>query len=154
MNLPDKIQIKLTNNDNLHIDNIIIEAKVKSGSKNHYFIHFPKTNIDGISTLTKSDFIGQFEDHLETGLMDYNGTIEKAISIVEISLYDPTPSLKNKSLVWPLLKNEKNKWNTREEEYNYRTSCSNLEFELNPILVDLEKTSYIELNIKKRKTIS
>lgn len=152
MKLHEKIKIKLFNENKLILENIIIQMKVISGTKNPYYIHFPKTDLNGISILTKKDFIGQFEDHYEIGLMDYNGTIESANSIVEISLFDPTWMIDNKfnSLAWPLLKNEKLQWNSRDEKYKYMTSSNNLNFYIDPVSIDLNVISLIELNLKKK----
>lgn len=48
--------------------------------------------------MAKNNFIGQFEDHWEMALVDYNGGIESANDNVEVYLYDPNWSIENKNL--------------------------------------------------------
>ncbi len=86
------------------------------------------------------------------GLMDYDGSIESANQVVEISLFDPTWLIENKKLAmaWPLLKHEKTKWKSREEQYNSMTSCRNKEFSFQPFPVDLHMKSEIIFKISKR----
>lgn len=152
MNVPERIQVQLICDGHLELDKIILQVEVISGTKNHYHIHFPKTDKSGTTTLTKKDFIGQFEEHFENGLMDFNGSIETANSIVEISLFDPSYIINNKReyLAWDLFENEKLSWNSREEKYDYIASCSNLEFECSPVSIDLEKVFFVGLKIRKK----
>ena len=89
MKLPEKIYLQVTNKKETKVKDIIVQLKVRSGTKNPYYIFFPKTDEDGESILSLNDFSGQFEDHFEAGLMDYNGSIKTANSEVEVSLFDP-----------------------------------------------------------------
>jgi len=87
--------------------------------------------------------------------MDNDGAPETADSVVRVGLYDPRWSMENvdTSLAWPLLKHERTKWSSREEQYYYRTSTRNGEFVVTPIEVDLEKTHEIILPVKRRKFV-
>jgi hypothetical protein len=84
--------------------------------------------------------------------MDHSGTPEEAQSVVRVELYDPSPALENPdaAMVWPLLKHERTKWSSRDEEYRYRTSSRNPEFLVSPIMVDLEQTSDIVLRVVRK----
>jgi hypothetical protein len=149
MKLPKKINVQLVSDSPINLDGLIVMLKVKSGTKNPYYIQFPKTNLQGVAQLTQEDFIGQFMDHFEEALMDYNGTIESAEPIVEISLFDPTWTMKNKklALAYPLFKHEATKWKTRKAEYNNRITCRNLEFSDSPLGVDIENTDVIKFKV-------
>jgi hypothetical protein len=61
MKLPETIIIKAVGEGDL--SDIIFELGVMSGTKNRYWIVFPKTNAKGITSLTREQFRGQFEDH-------------------------------------------------------------------------------------------
>jgi len=134
------------------LSGIIVELTVTTGLKNPYHIYFPKTDSRGIATLTSDDFVGQFTDHWEAGLMDHSGTIDTAESTVRVGLYDPSWSVDNRdaALAWPLLKHERTKWSSRDEEYRYRTSSRNSEFSASPITIDLEKRSSIVLRLERK----
>jgi len=150
MNLPDVITIKVICKK--EISNIITCLKVKAGNKNPYHICFPKSDGNGIARLLKSEFVGQFADHLEQGLMDYNGTIETADPEVEVYLFDPTLMLKNRDLylAWPLFKHEKLRWKSREELYDYMTSCSNKNYKGEIKVINLELLNNIIYKIQER----
>ena len=152
MKLPEKIYLQVTNKKGMKVKDIIVQLKVRSGTKNPYYIFFPKTNEDGESILSQNDFSGQFEDHFETGLMDYNGSIETANPEVEVSLFDPTWMKQNKKLAmaWPLLKNEKSKWYSREEQYSYMVSCINLKFKLKAVMFNIEESNHIVVNVENK----
>jgi hypothetical protein len=126
---------------------VIVQIKVRSGTKNPYFIYLPKTDRSGSATITRDDFVGQFEDHFESGLMDYNGTVEDANPMVEARLYDPTWALRNEHLAmaWPLLTHERTKWKSRREAYEYLTSCRNLHFDVTPVEMNIERRPTIDL---------
>ena len=134
------------------LSGFIVELTVTAGRKNPYRIYFPKTDCSGVATLTRDDFVGQFKDHWEAGLMDHTGTPETADSLVRVGLYDPQWSISNPdaALAWPLLTHERTKWSSREEQYRYRTSSRNAEFVAPPIDVDLEKTNDIVLPVERR----
>jgi len=149
MDLPEKIDLKLKLDDAVDLSDVIVEMKVQAGRKNPYYIRFPKTDEYGRTSLTKKDFIGQFKDHWDEALMDYDGTPESANPIVEISLFDSKWLEENKetALSWPLLKHEKLIWNSRQELYDYLISNSNRKFHCDTVSVDLQRASQIELVI-------
>ena len=150
MDLPEKIELKLKSGNAIDLSNVIVEMKVQAGRKNPYYIQFPKTDRDGFASLEKNDFIGQFKDHWDEALMDYDGTPETADPIVEISLFDSSWLEENKkaALSWPLLKHEKHKWRSRREQYDYLTSTSNHKFECERVVVDLGESNQIVLPVK------
>ncbi len=152
MDLPESIEIQVHDKSRRPVEGIIIEVKVKSGTKNPYIILSPKTDSDGKTTITKQDFIGQFKDHWEMGLMDYNGTIESANQNVELYLYNPSWAIENKHLcmAWPLLKNEISLWSSRAEKYDYLISCVNPKYKAKKAVVDIEKTNLITVEVAKK----
>jgi hypothetical protein len=153
MELFENIYLQIECKKETDLKGLIVQLKVRSGNKNPYYIFFPKSDGKGKSQLSRNDFIGQFEDHFEMGLMDYNGSIQTANPSIEVSLFDPTWMLNNKKLymAWPLLKNEKPNWNSREEKYNYMVSCTNLEFKMKPFIIDIEKSTTIFIDVKQRR---
>ena len=130
MRLPDRLDVRVASDDESDLSDLTVEMIVRSGRKNPYHMYFPKTNRAGLTMLTRDDVVDQFGDHWEAGLMDYDGTIESADPVVHITLYDPTWSLQNRAaaLAWPLLKNERAKCASREEQYRYRTTARNLDY--------------------------
>jgi hypothetical protein len=154
MNIPERVTVRVASTGETDLSGLIVELTVTSGQKNPYRIYFPKTDSSGLATLRREDFIGQFTDHWEAGLMDHNGTPESAESTVRVALYEPSWSLANRdaALAWPLLKHERTKWSSRDEQYRYRTSSRNLEFLASPITVDLETTNDIVLPVQPKAT--
>jgi hypothetical protein len=152
MRVPEQIRAHVNCAGETDLSGIIVQLTVRAGHKNRYRIQFPKTDSSGVATLTRDDFIGQFEDHWESGIMDNNGRPETAVSLVRVDLYDPQWSIDNPAaaLAWPLLAHERTKWSSREEQYRYRISTRNREFAVVPIDVDLEKTSEIVLPLVRR----
>jgi len=152
MKIPECIRVQVQCEGEADLSNLIVELTVRAGRKNPYQIYFPKTDHSGVATVTRDDFVGQFEDHWEGGMMDYDGTPETADSVVRVGLYDPTWSRDNvdAALAWPLLNHESTKWLSREEQYHYRTSTRNTEFVVTPIEVDLETTNEIVLPVKRK----
>ena len=82
MILPSEIRVKASCNGSHDLSGIIFQLRVRSGSKNPYHIYFPKTDSTGVAIISSEDFRGQFTDHYEMGLMDYN------LSLIHIS--EPT----------------------------------------------------------------
>jgi hypothetical protein len=78
MNLPDVIELIVKADSPTDLSGLVFSLVVTSGRKNKYWICFPKTSKEGMAELSANDFRGQFEDHSESGLMDYDGTIESA----------------------------------------------------------------------------
>jgi hypothetical protein len=134
----------------MNVSGIIFELEVKSGTKNRYSIIFPKTDNHGVAQLTSKEFRGQFEDHWEEGLMDHNGTIETAIPPVTMKLLKKDRIEQNLPLLraWPLLKNEKMWWRSREEKLQYWLSCRNDQVYMRPIKWQIEKNSDIEVEVR------
>ena len=81
------------------------------------------------------------------GLMDYNGTPETADPVVEVSLFDPSWLIENRklALAWPLLEHEKERWVSREEQYNYMVNNRNSQFSCATTSVNLHETQEIVL---------
>jgi hypothetical protein len=152
MNVPEQIRVRVECNDEADLSAVIVELIVTAGLKNPYRIYFPKTDHSGVAALTRDDFVGQFRDHWEAGMMDHSGTPETANPRVRVGLYDPRWSKQNPdaALAWPLLTHERTKWPSREAQYRYRTSSRNEEFVVSPIEADLEKTNEIVLPITRR----
>lgn len=151
MELPGTIHIQVADESGNGIEGIIIQLQVVAGTKNPYEILSSKTDMDGKTQITKDDFIGQFEDHWEMGLMDYNGDIETASNKVSVRLYNPEWARENKAscMAWPLLKNEIPRWNSREEQYQYLVSCNNSEYKANQQIVDISKDNHIIVKVRR-----
>lgn len=152
MNVPNRVAVHVISDDGVGVGGIIVQMMVMTGRKNPYHIYFPKTDTSGMATLTRDDFIGQFKDHWESGLMDHVGTPESADSRVIVSLYDDSWSIANRefALAWPLLKHERAKWSSREEEYQSRVSSRNRDFVATPITVDLHETQNFVFPISRK----
>jgi len=151
MELPDNISVQVIDNSGKGVEGAIIELKVVAGTKNPYTILSPKTDKSGSTQISKSDFIGQFEDHWEMGLMDYNGNIETANNNIEIYLYNPEWAIENKDscMAWPLLKNEIPLWSSREEKYEYITSCNNSKYKAKNQTVNISDSNNITVKVSK-----
>jgi len=151
MNLPEDIELKIDADSNKDLSGVIVQMKVKAGRKNPYFIYFPKTGPDGVARLSKKEFVGQFKDHWEMGLMDYNGTPEDADPGVEVALFGPSWLIENKklALAWPLLEHEKQRWASREQQYNYMVNNNNNHYSCDTISVNLEKIQNIVLRVNE-----
>ena len=152
MKIPERVRVRVHGEGEADLSDLIVELIITAGHKNPYRIYFPKTDQMGSATLTRDDFLGQFRDHWEAGLMDHDGTPEAATSLVRVALYDPRWSIENAdaALAWPLLTHERTKWSSRDEQYRYRTSTRNTKFLASPVDVDLEKTNDIALPVKRR----
>ncbi|AOU96988.1 hypothetical protein BI364_02265 [Acidihalobacter yilgarnensis] len=151
MDLPDTITIQINDQTGQPVPDIIVQLTVKSGNRNAYQILSPKTGSDGHAQITKPDFIGQFEDHWEMGLMDYNGTVESASPDVQVSLFDPSWHIANPEacLAWPLFKNEQGHWASRQAQYEHLVSCANPHYLATPKPVNLETNNKISLTVSK-----
>ena len=151
MIVPETIYIELFSDTNVNLSNIILQLKITTGRKNPRYITTPKTNTNGKSELSNEDLRGQFEDHWESGQMDYSGTLKDASPIVEVSLYDLARLREEKELFldWTLLKNEKIKWKSKKEQYNYMISSTNDKFEANPLNIDIHETDTIRIKVKR-----
>ena len=125
--------------------------QITAGTKNPYDIFFPKTNGEGETRLTASEIEGQFADHWEMAVMDYNGSIEEANDLVTIRLWDPAGfrAAYNELLSWPLFKNQRTGWKSRREYQDYMVSCRNDEFEFDGISVRLPETSLLWVSLRR-----
>jgi len=153
MKVPEVIILQVKSSGSVSVGELIVQLKVLAGRKNPYFIHFPKTDSAGHAQLTREDFIGQFKDHWESGLMDYAGTPESAAPTVDVSLFDPSWLIENRSLAmaWPLLTHEKTKWKSKNEQYRYKASCRNPEYQSGPVVADLSRTNEIVLQVRAKQ---
>src|SRR5699024_10030353 len=88
MRIPDAIQLQLQCRTTQDLADIVVELEVSTGLKNPYFIRFPRTDAVGKAILTRDDFIGQFKDHWEQGLMDYQGGPDDAKPNVSARLFN------------------------------------------------------------------
>ena len=130
MTLPPVIQIKVDCPEGGDLSGLIFQMRVTAGTKNPYYIHFPKTASDGTAHITAEDFRGQFTDRHESGLMDYNGTVETAEEFVHMDLFDPRPMMEHRErlLSWPLFMHEKTVRRSRQERVDYFLSSRNGDF--------------------------
>jgi len=145
MNIPEVIELKTESEGDKPLSDVIVEMKVSAGRKNPYYIYFPKSDAAGSASLTKEEFIGQFKDFWEMGVMDYDGTPESADPIVVISLFDSSWLVENRklALAWPLLNYERQKWDSRQEQYDYMVNNRNSEYSYLSLSVDVHKTQQI-----------
>lgn len=152
MNVPEQLKVRVIAPDETDLSGFIVELTVSTGRRNPYHIRFPKTDHHGVATLSRDDFVGQFTDHWEAGLMDHYGNVDDASSIVTVALYEPSRAIANPkgSLSWPLMRHERTKWSSREEEYRYRVSTRNVDFVARPLTVDLQTTSEITLQVRRK----
>lgn len=147
----ERLTVRVACEGEVALSDIIVELMISTGRKNPYHLYFPKTDHNGMATLTRDEIVGQFADHWEAALMDHSGTLEEASPLVRVRLYDPTWSVANPctALAWPLMKHERTIWSTREEGRRYRISSRNAEFVASVIEVDVEKTSNIVLTLER-----
>jgi hypothetical protein len=152
MKLPDTLTIRAKGTPGTDVSGIIFELTVVSGTKNRYYIILPKTDSGGIACLTSQQFRGQFEDHWEAGVMDYNGTVDTAIPTVTVRLLEKNRIEQNLHVLraWPLLKNERKWWNSREEKLQYWLSCRNDRMSMQPTSWQIENSFDIELEVRAR----
>jgi hypothetical protein len=131
---------------------VILLMTIRSGTKNDYHITFPKSDSQGRARLSKADLVGQFEDHWETGLMDYNGSLDAASPVVLFELFDDERMEANREelLAWPLLRNEKKKWKSRNEVFDYMSSSSNRSFAAPKMTVELPSDGIVRFKVAKK----
>jgi len=131
------------------LSGLIFRMQITAGYKNPYGIFFPKTDSAGHTRLTAEEINGQFTDHWEEALMDYNGLIEDANELVTIRLWDPTPLREGygELLAWPLFTHQRTRWQSRRDYLDYMASCRNDEFTFDGISVRLPETSLLYLSL-------
>jgi hypothetical protein len=134
------------------LSGLLLQMTVTSGTKNPYHIFFPKTSADGKTSLTADSFRGQFKNHGDVFIMDYNGSVEVASDVVTLQLYDTRLMIKGRkqSLRWPLSKYERTVWKSRQEYVDYFLSCRNLEFEFEKQTVRIPADGAIHLTVTKK----
>lgn len=152
MTLPAEIRIQAGCLGNADLSELIFQLTVHSGTKNPFHIYFPKTNSNGLAVLSADDFRGQFSDHFEMGLMDYNGAIETAHERTTLALFDPAKMAQNRAslAVWPLLRHERSQWPSREARLEYLLSTRNDLFVLSPQKIELPTDGPISVTIEHR----
>lgn len=152
MILPPIFTLQVDGPQNSDLSGLIFGIRIASGTKNLYHIYFPKTSANGKAQLTTEAFRGQFNDHGETFIMDYNGSIEAASDIVNLELYDPRLLVKAKEQIslWPLSKYEKSVWKSRQEMLDYFLSCRNQEFYFFEESVHVPPDGLIRATVGKR----
>ena len=152
MNIPERVNVQVCLKSGEPVADLIVQMTVRAGDKNPYHIEFPKTDRSGTASLRREEFIGQFRDHWDAGLMDHNGTPESAHPEVEVCLYDPTPLILDPQLshAWPLLTYERTRWSSRLQRYDYRVSSRNRAFSLEPVRVNIEDTPHISLVVEPK----
>ena len=151
MTLPPQVDLRARCADVADLSDLIFEMQITAGSKNPYRILFPKTAPDGRSVLTASDITGQFTDHWEMALMDYNGTLDQAVDVVTLRLFDPAPTREhyNELLAWPLFTHEHSRWKSRQDFLDYFLSCRNDRFTFPGISVRLPESALIYLPLRR-----
>jgi hypothetical protein len=150
MKLPNTLTVRAKGTPGMDVSGIIFELTVASGTKNPYHIIFPKTDARGVARLSSEQFRGQFEDHWENGLMDYNGTVDSAIPTIIVQLLEKSRIRHNLHILraLPLLKNERQWWSSREEKLQYCLSYRNDQLAMEPTLWEIENRSDIEVEIR------
>jgi hypothetical protein len=125
--------------------------QITAGYKNPYGIFFLKTDSAGRTRLTAEDINGQFADHWEEALMDYNGSIEDANELVTIRLWDPAPLREgyDELLAWPLFTHQRTRWLSRRDYLDYMASCRNDEFTFDGISVRLSETKLLYVSLRR-----
>jgi hypothetical protein len=130
MTLPSVITLNVSSPDGGDLSGLIFQLRVTSGTKNLYYIYFKKTSADGTTCLTSEDFRGQFNDHVDMFIMDYNGSIESASNLVGVNLFDPTAMSNNRQELsrWPLSKHERAVWDSKKAKIDYFLSSRNKDY--------------------------
>ena len=151
MTLPPQFELRARCADADDLSGIIFEMQITAGYKNPYTITFPKTDSAGHTKLTGEEIRGQFRDHWDMALMDYNGSIEEANDVVTIRLFDPMPLREGyeRLLSWPLFAHESTRWHSRREWLDYMASCRNDQFAFGGIATRLPETTLLYLSLRR-----
>jgi hypothetical protein len=149
MTLPPQIELRARCADADDLSGLIFRMQITAGYKNPYGIFFPKTDSAGRTRLTAEDIKGQFTDHWEEALMDYNGSVEDANELVTIRLWDPAPLREgyDELLAWPLFTHQRTRWQSRHDYLDYMASCRNDEFAFDGISVRLPETTLLYVSL-------
>ena len=151
MTLPPQIELRARCAAADNLSGLILMMQLTAGYKNPYCIFFPKTDTHGHTRLTAEDIRGQFSDHREEALMDYDGSIEEANDLVTIHLWDPRSFREhyNELLSWPVFSHQQKRWRTRREYQDYMASCHNDEFTFGGISLRLPETTLLYVSLRR-----
>ena len=151
MTLPPQIELRARCSEASDLSDIIFEMQITAGSKNPYRILFPKTTRDGRAVLIASEIVGQFADHWEMALMDYNGTLEDAVEVATLRLFDPASVREHYAdlLAWPLFTHERSRWDSRREFLDDLLSCRNEQFTFSGLSVRLPESPLVYLPLRR-----
>ena len=151
MTLPPQIELRARCAQADDLSDLIFRMQITAGYKNPYGIFFPKTDSVGHTRLTAEDIKGQFTDHWEEALTDYNGSIEDANELVTIRLWDPAQFREgyDELLAWPLFTYERTRWQSRRDYLDYMASCRNDEFTFEGISLRLPGTSLLYVSLRR-----
>ena len=152
MKLTGPVQLRVVCESTPDLSGILVELHIQSGTKNSYCICFPKTDVRGRAALSRSEIIEQFEDTWESGLMDYNGDLDTANPIVTVHLVDLDNVRANLQLVlaWPLLKNERRRWASREALIHDTLASRNDLFTAQTMSLNLELNPSFWYELKRK----
>src|SRR5437762_8588071 len=144
MTLPPQIELRARCAEADDLFGLIFRMQISAGYKNPYGILFPKTDSAGHTRLTAEDIKGQFTDHWEEALMDYNGSIDDANELVTIRLWDPAALARvtrRASRLAAIHSSARARWQTRRDYLDYMASCRNDEFAFDGISVRFAATT-------------
>ena len=149
MEVAQRIELTLSTGEISGPSDLIIGMRISAGTKNPYRVYFPKTDEHGHTALERSAVVGQFNDHWEEGLMDFNGTLESASQVVTFFLFNVSKLQESLSiaLAWPLLTHEKTVWSSRQEQVNYFLACDNTRYSLPEAEVVLPSDGRLSLRV-------
>ena len=152
MKLTGPTQLRVVCDKMPDLSEIIVTLHIQSGTKNSYSIVFPKTDARGRAALSRSDIVEQFEDTWESGLMDYNGDLNTANPVVSVHLFDLDSFRAHLDIAraWPLLKNERKRWSSREARIQDILSCRNDLFSAQTMSLNLEDNPSFWYELKRR----
>ncbi len=151
MTLPPQIELRARCAEADDLSGIICEMQITAGYKNPYTIVFSKTDSAGHTKLTDEEISGQFTDHWDMALMDYNGSIEEANDNVTIKLFDPAPLRQGyeQLLSWPLFPHQSTCWQSHREWLDYMASCRNDQFTFGGIATRLPETTLLYVSLRR-----
>jgi hypothetical protein len=151
MTFPPQVELRARCAEASDLSDLIFEMQITAGSKNPYRILFPKTIPDGRTVLSASDISGQFTDHWEMALMDYNGSLEDAVEVVTVRLFNPAPTREHYAelLAWPLFTHERTRWQSRREFLDDLLSCRNEQFTFPGLSVRMPKSALIYVPLRR-----
>src|SRR3546814_4489583 len=152
MELAPRIELTISSDEAGPPSGLIVGMRITSGTKSRYSIYFPKTDAQGRTALKQTAVLGQFKDHWEEGLMDFNGTFESASQTATFFLFntDHLQASLDSALAWPLLTHEKTVWRSRQEQVDYFLSCRNNRYSLPETTVVIPSNGCLCLQVYRR----